>query len=469
IVRNKVLSKLENEIGLIDNENDYLRNIKTNHSLSDMHDVFKYLHKEKDKGKIELNTNEKKKQNQFQNRNDNRDNNSNNINKISQLDKQKNDLNCLYGESFYDESNLTNNDEEISDDTTDRNNKKKKKKNSKAIKTNLDTNDIYSLKSIIVKLEKELEELKEDNKNINFKYENTFKTLSELRKDTLEYMESIVSRDMRIGYMESMLQKSEKDLSKLKKLYKNEQTINKEMVDKLISDVNILKKQSNYLQSIIQEKDAQNVLLKSDIVRNEVLISQFEARNKELQSELKLMCTNLENVIDVSNKKDIFMNELEKQIRENEVNRQNAYLIEVANNRKAHTNMQFKEMLYEKTAQNDFNALHNLKKELYLNNIHMEKAKHAFEILKNAPKADITMIKTNKNKKLDANDVQCYNNITHNFSDDNNHDNNFENNTINEENPTDVKKIDKNGKKVTHGKMGPATTAKTNKAKTSQN
>ncbi|CRG97577.1 conserved Plasmodium protein, unknown function [Plasmodium gallinaceum] len=361
--RDKVLTKLENEINSVDHENDFLLKVKENTNLNDIHNVFKYLHS--DANEIMKKNLKKTKGTKYLDE--------------DELDKKNYRMfKSKMGEDIFSEN------EDISD-----NEKNVYKKKEKISKNNiLDKNDVYLLKSTVVELEKEIHDLKEENKNVNFKYENTFKTLSELRKDTLEYMESIVSRDMRIAYMESMLQKCEKDLSKLREHFKNQQLIYGEKIDKLNSEIKILEQQSSHLQSMIQEKDAQIVLLKSEIVRTETLIKQYEERNKELQAELRLMCNNLENVIEASNKKDLFMNELEQQIRENEVHRQHAYLKEVAKNRKIHTDMKFKEILYDNSAKHKIDELHHLKKELYLNKIQIQKAKDAFEVLKRAPKAE---------------------------------------------------------------------------------
>ncbi|CRH02437.1 conserved Plasmodium protein, unknown function [Plasmodium relictum] len=364
--RDKVLTKLENEIGLVDNENNFLLKVKENTNLNEIHNVFKYLHG--DANEVMMKNLKKNKEIEYSDE--------------DELEKK----NYRLYKSKMGKDIFTENEDILNGEKNIYNNKKKEKK---ITKTNiLDKNDVYLLKSTVVELEKEIHDLKEENKNVNFKYENTFKTLSELRKDTLEYMESIVSRDMRIAYMESMLQKCEKDLSKLREHFKKQQLIYGEKIDKLTSEIKILEKQSSHLQSMIQEKDAQIVLLKSEIVRTETLIKQYEERNKELQAELRLMCNNLENVIEASNKKDLFMNELEQQIRENEVHRQHAYLKEVAKNRKIHTDMKFKEILYDKSAKKKIDELHSLQKELYLNKIQIQKAKDAFEVLRREPKAE---------------------------------------------------------------------------------
>ncbi|SBS98078.1 conserved Plasmodium protein, unknown function [Plasmodium ovale curtisi] len=379
-VRDKVLAKLENEIGSVDDENNFLRKVREN-GIKDFHGAFMYLH---DREEVA-----------------NKGTEGNCRSGDSEEDKGKEDV------SWYKTRSTSGDIIPLSSDVLETSDMKcEKKENNCVQKTKADKKDMYSLKSTIVELEKEIHDLREDNKNVHFKYENTFQALSELRKDTLEYMESIVSRDMRIGYMESMLQKCERDLTKVREQFKKEQIKYREKIDKFQSEMTILEKQSSHLQSMIHEKDSQIVLLKSEIVRNEILVKQYEERNKELQNELKLMCNNLENVIDASNKKDLFMNELEKQIRENEVHRQNAYLKEVAKNRKIHANMKFKEILYDKSAKHQVDELHNLKKELYLNKIQMQKAKDAFEVLKNAPKTDsITVFKGDVSAEYDKSTV----------------------------------------------------------------
>ncbi|KJP88187.1 hypothetical protein AK88_02134 [Plasmodium fragile] len=421
-VRDKVLTKLENEIGSVDNENDYLLRLKENTSLSDVHNLFKFLQgrdKEGDEGRYDKcagknNENGKglNKTNERNNRVDTYERSDTyGVNDVEEGKDKEDEFSWYKSKSTCEESLLSLEGDELKEN---KNSYKKGKKVSKFSKPSFDNNDMYTLKSTIVELEKEVYELKEENKNVNFKYENTFQALSELRKDTLEYMESIVSRDMRIAYMESMLQKSEKDLGKLKELLKKQQLLYTEKVDKCSSEISILEKQSSHLQSMIQEKDSEIVLLKNEIIRNEMLVNQYEERNKELQNELRLMCNNLENVIDASNKKDLFMVELEKQIRENEVHRQNAYLKEVANNRKVHANMKFKEMMYDKSAKHQVDELHTLKKELYLNKIQMQKARDAFEVLKKVPKAEtVCRRKQNFSQDNDSSTV-------HNFSEDKN-------------------------------------------------
>ncbi|GAB68851.1 hypothetical protein PCYB_142790 [Plasmodium cynomolgi strain B] len=424
-VRDKVLTKLENEIGSVDNENDYLLRLKENTSLSDVHNLFKILqgrdkeveeeryHKcagtNNEKGKRLNKANESNESNERVDPYERSD--TYGVNETGE-GKHKEDEFSWYKSKSTCEEGLPPLEEDVSKEN--RSSYKKGKKVSKFSQPSFDNNDMYTLKSTIVELEKEVYELKEENKNVNFKYENTFQALSELRKDTLEYMESIVSRDMRIAYMESMLQKSEKDLSKLKELLKKQQLLYREKVDKCTSEIIILEKQSSHLQSMIQEKDSEIVLLKNEIIRNEMLVKQYEERNKELQNELRLMCNNLENVIDASNKKDLFMVELEKQIRENEVHRQNAYLKEVAKNRKVHANMKFKEMMYDKSAKHQVDELHSLKKELYLNKIQMQKARDAFEVLKKVPKAD-SLCRSKQDFSQDNDSI-----TVHNFSEDKN-------------------------------------------------
>ncbi|GAW83394.1 hypothetical protein, conserved [Plasmodium gonderi] len=406
-VRDKVLTKLENEIGSVDNENDFLLRLQENTSLNDIHNIFKFL-QHRDKGVMEENYGK------FENRDGVKNEKGKQLNKTNDTKNRHTGKNKEEEFSWYksrsscEEEGLLANDDMSNEDTGI--SYKKGKKSLHNLHLSCDNNDIYSLKSTIVELEKEVLELKEENKNVNFKYENTFQTLSELRKDTLEYMETIVSRDMRIAYMESALQKNEKDITKLKDNLKKQQLLYREKVDKFTSEINILEEQSSHLQSMIQEKDSEIVLLKNEIVRNEMLVKQYEDRNKELQNELRLMCNNLENVIDASNKKDLFMIELEKQLRENEVHRQNAYLKEVAKNRKIHANMKFKEVLYDKSAKHQVDELQNLKKELYLNKIQMQKARDAFEVLKNVPKAQaLCKIKKNLTQQNGIN-------IVHNFS-----------------------------------------------------
>ncbi|SOV17647.1 conserved Plasmodium protein, unknown function [Plasmodium sp. gorilla clade G2] len=387
-VRDRVLTKLEKEVSSVDHENELLLKLKENNAtLDDVHHIFKYLYGNA-KNLVENNIKETHKKD-----------NKNNIYKVLYKSNLFNNNN----NNFHERNSDNHINEHInSDDDNDialkENKSIKNEHNYKKIKNSY---DLDILKTTVVELEKEIIDLKEENKNVNFKYENTFQALSELRKDTLEYMESIVSRDMRIAYMESMLQKCEKDLSKLRDQYTKQQIINRQQVDKFTSEIKILEKQSSHLQSMIQEKDSQIVLLKKEIVRNDILIKQYEERNKELQNELRLMCSNLENVIEASNKKDLFMNELEKQIRENEVHRQHAYLKEVAKNRKIHADMKFKEILYDKSSKHQSDELHDLKKELYLNQIQMQKAKEAFQILKNVPKTE-TKIK----HKCETNDIE---------------------------------------------------------------
>ncbi|CDU20542.1 hypothetical protein YYC_01332 [Plasmodium yoelii 17X] len=371
-VRDKVLEKLEKEIGSVDNENELLLKIKENSNLSDIHKVFKLLH---DKENGEKNHNIKSisyaddtTKNII---NDMENDRNSKKNESSKGDKKMEEFRWYKTISTFDGADTENYDIDMND--------KKEEINEKNDPIKNDTN---FLKATIIKMDKEIHKLKEENKNVNFKYQNTFEALTELRKDTLEYMESIVSRDMRIGYMESMLQKCEKDLEKLKDNFKKEETNNREKIAKLKSEIKILENQSSHLRHMIQEKDSEIVLLKNEIVRNDILLKQYEERNKELQSELRLMCNNLENVIDASNKKDIFMDQLERQIRENEIHRQNAYLKEVAKNRKIHANMKFKEILFDKSTKTQVDEFRNLKKELYLNKIQIEKAKEAFGMLK---------------------------------------------------------------------------------------
>lgn len=422
-VRDKVLNKLENEIGSVDNENDFLLRLKENTSLSDVHNLFKFLQSQ-NKGTEEENYNKcAGKNNQKgtglnkanEKRNDRVDpydrNDTYRVNETEEGKNKEDEFSWYKSKSTCEEGLLTLEDDESKENKISHRNGKRV---SMFSKPSFENNDMYTLKSTIVELEKEVYDLKEENKNVNFKYENTFQALSELRKDTLEYMESIVSRDMRIAYMESMLQKSEKDLNKLKELLKKQQLLYTEKVGKCTSEISILEKQSSHLQSMIQEKDSEIVLLKNEIIRNETLVKQYEERNKELQNELRLMCNNLENVIDASNKKDLFMIELEKQIRENEVHRQNAYLKEVAKNRKVHANMKFKEMMYDKSAKHQVDELHSLKKELYLNKIQMQKARDAFEVLKKVPKAE--SLRRSKQDLSQDNDSST----VHNFSEDKN-------------------------------------------------
>ncbi|KMZ90544.1 hypothetical protein PVMG_03393 [Plasmodium vivax Mauritania I] len=421
-VRDKVLTKLENEIGSVDNENDFLLRLKENTSLSDVHNLFKFLQsrggeaeEERRNHKYAGPNNEKGKGlHKANERNDRVDpferSDTYGVNETGEGKHKEDEFSWYKTKSTCEEGLLP-----LDDDASNENRSvyKKGKKVPKFSQPSFDNNDMYTLKSTIVELEKEVYELKEENKNVNFKYENTFQALSELRKDTLEYMESIVSRDMRIAYMESMLQKSEKDLAKLKEHLKKQQLLYREKIDKGTSEITILEKQSSHLQSMIKEKDSEIVLLKNEIIRNEMLVKQYEERNKELQNELRLMCNNLENVIDASNKKDLFMVEMEKQIRENEVHRQNAYLKEVAKNRKDHANMKFKEMMYDKSVKHQVDELHSLKKELYLNKIQMQKARDAFEVLKKVPKAE-SLCKGKQNFSQDDT------NTVHNFSGDKN-------------------------------------------------
>lgn len=362
-VRDKVLTKLEDEIADVDHENDFLLKVKDKGDLNEIHNVFKFLH-----GDAQKTMKRTLKKGPIFN---------------SDVDSEMEMKQYKYKGKMEEENSIVTNEEDEDDYVY-----KKKSQRKPSKKSVLDKNDVYMLKNTVVALEKEIRDLKEENKNVNFKYENTFKTLSELRKDTLEYMESIVSRDMRIAYMETTLQKCEKDLFKLREHFKKTKRCYEEKIDQLTSEIKVLEKQSSHLQEMIQEKDAQIVLLKNEIVRNETLIKQYEQRNRELQSELKVMCSNLENVIEASNKKDLFMNELEKQLRENEVTRQHAYLKEVAKNRKVHTDLKFKEILYDKSAMTKMDELHQLKQELFLNNIHVQKAKDAFEVLRRAPKKE---------------------------------------------------------------------------------
>ncbi|EUD68876.1 hypothetical protein C922_00564 [Plasmodium inui San Antonio 1] len=417
-VRDKVLTKLENEIGSVDNENDFLLRLKENTSLSDVHNLFKFLQgrdkeaeEERYHNSARTNNEKGKGLNKDKERNKRVDSYARSdtyrVDETGQGKHKEDEFSWYKSKSTCDDSLLP-----LEDDASEenRNSYKKGKKVSTFSQPSFDNNDMYTLKSTIVELEKEVYELKEENKSVNFKYENTFQALSELRKDTLEYMESIVSRDMRIAYMESMLQKSEKDLGKLKELLKKQQVLYREKVDKCTSEISILEKQSSHLQSMIQEKDSEIVLLKNEIIRNEMLVRQYEERNKELQNELRLMCNNLENVIDASNKKDLFMVELEKQIRENEVHRQNAYLKEVAKNRKVQANMKFKEIMYDKSAKHQVDELQSLKKELYLNKIQMQKARDAFEVLKKVPKAG--SLRRSKQNVSQDNDSSTVHNFT---------------------------------------------------------
>ncbi|SCN62767.1 conserved Plasmodium protein, unknown function [Plasmodium chabaudi adami] len=378
-VRDKVLEKLEKEIGSVDNENELLLKIKENSNLGDIHKVFKLLH---DKENAEINKYDHKKNYNTKSIsyaddttkdivNDMENNRNIKKNENSKGDKKMEDFRWYKTISTFDGADTENYDVDVNDK------KEYIDETNEPIK-----NDTNFLKATIIKMDKEIHKLKEENKNVNFKYQNTFEALTELRKDTLEYMESIVSRDMRIGYMESMLQKCEKDLVKLKDNFKKEEINNREKIAKLRSEIKILENQSSHLRHMIQEKDSEIVLLKNEIVRNDILLKQYEERNKELQSELRLMCNNLENVIDASNKKDIFMDQLERQIRENEIHRQNAYLKEVAKNRKMHANMKFKEILFDKSTKTQVDEYRTLKKELYLNKIQIEKAKEAFGMLK---------------------------------------------------------------------------------------
>lgn len=362
-VRDKVLNKLEKDMSSINSENDYLLKVKDKADLSEIHNVFKYLH------------------------GDGTD--------LIKKKKKQNRRSKYEGESLLDSLNADDDEEEDEEEEEKALFSSKKDQLKKMRKKSiLDKNDVCALKTAIVELERELCELKEENKNLNFKYENTFKTLSDLRKDTLEYMESIVSRDTRIAYMETTLQKCEKDLVKTREHLMKQKNLYESKLNECMSEIKVLEKQSGNLQEMIQEKDAQIVLLKSEIVRNETLIKQYEERNRELQSELRLMCNNLENVIEASNKKDIYMNELEKELRENEVKRQHAYLKEVARNRKVHTDLKFKEILYDKSVKNKINEVHNLKQELYVNSLHVQRAKEAYNVLKRTPKLECLVPKT---------------------------------------------------------------------------
>ncbi|KAL8429144.1 hypothetical protein ACSSS7_006771 [Eimeria intestinalis] len=164
--------------------------------------------------------------------------------------------------------------------------------------------------------------------------QETFEKLTDKRKEAAELLELVAQRDMRIARMEAVLNQKTKEFEVALKRLKERLSRETKKREEAEQECLVALEQCNAFKATLASRDSKILMLESEVVRKDTLLRQLEEKVHVLSSDLNSTHAQLQQLLAATAAKDAYMQELEAQLRKNDVERQTAYLTEVSKSRK---------------------------------------------------------------------------------------------------------------------------------------
>ncbi|KAL8455018.1 hypothetical protein Emag_001145 [Eimeria magna] len=164
--------------------------------------------------------------------------------------------------------------------------------------------------------------------------QETFEKLTDKRREAAELLELLAQRDMRIAKVEAVLNQKTKEFEVVLKRLKERLGRETKKREDAEQECLVALEQCNAFKATLASRDSKILMLEAEIVRRDTLLRQLEERVNSLSSDLSSTHAQLQQLLAATAAKDAYMQEIEAQLRKNDMERQTAYLTEVSKNRK---------------------------------------------------------------------------------------------------------------------------------------
>ncbi|CBZ53302.1 putative high molecular mass nuclear antigen [Neospora caninum Liverpool] len=238
--------------------------------------------------------------------------------------------------------------------------------------------DSVELREKMKRLDAELAALKEEKGRRELLLEETFRKLTDKRKEAAGLLEMVSQRDMKLARVETFLQQRNRDYDQLQEESRAALRAEAARVEKSEEEIKILQEQQGALKNIVASRDEKVTCLQNEVVRRDALIKQLEQRLKVLSQDLEQSAGHLQQLLRASAAKDAYLFELESQLRRNEVERQASYLAEVSRTRRLALETRLKEEECRAALNDKEEALASAQHELSRNSLTLQQLRHAF-------------------------------------------------------------------------------------------
>ncbi|KAK1443649.1 hypothetical protein BgAZ_205250 [Babesia gibsoni] len=192
-------------------------------------------------------------------------------------------------------------------------------------------------------LEGEIEKLREDNRLLEKKYNETFEALDNVRQSALEASERALSREFRIAFLEKALHGCEASLNEVQEQLKEQNKRSHQEKKDMQKEVSIIQSQVENLNNLVRDKDSHILRLVNENARVKNQLNDITQRKSELLKQLKDMCEKLNTVVWETNQREKMLNNLESELKKREIERQSAFLSEVTRSKRLLVNIKVKE------------------------------------------------------------------------------------------------------------------------------
>ncbi|PFH38738.1 hypothetical protein BESB_010800 [Besnoitia besnoiti] len=238
--------------------------------------------------------------------------------------------------------------------------------------------DSVDLREKISLLEAELAALKEEKDRRELLLDETFRKLTDKRREAAGLLEMVSQRDMKIARVETFLQQRNRDYEQLQAQSRAALEAERERLEKSAEEIKVLEEQQAGLKNVVAARDEKVLCLQNEVVRRDAIIKQLEQRVKVVSQDLEQNANHLQQLLRASAAKDAYLYELEAQLRQNEVERQASYLAEVSRTRRLALETRMKEEACRAALNEKDEALAHAQHELSRNTQTLQQIRHAF-------------------------------------------------------------------------------------------
>ncbi|KFG50835.1 putative high molecular mass nuclear antigen [Toxoplasma gondii p89] len=238
--------------------------------------------------------------------------------------------------------------------------------------------DSVELREKIKQLNAQVAALKEEKSRRELLLEETFRKLTDKRKEAAGLLEMVSQRDMKLARVETFLQQRNRDYDQLQEQARASLKAETERAEKGEEEIKILEEQQNALKNIVASRDEKVMCLQNEVVRRDARIKQLDERLALLSQDLEQTSSHLQQLLRASAAKDAYLYELESQLRRNEVERQASYLAEVARTRRLALETRLKEEECRVALNDKDEALASAQHELSRNALTLQQLRQAF-------------------------------------------------------------------------------------------
>ncbi|KEP59882.1 UNVERIFIED_CONTAM: hypothetical protein HHA_230340 [Hammondia hammondi] len=238
--------------------------------------------------------------------------------------------------------------------------------------------DSVELREKIKQLNAQVAALKEEKSRRELLLEETFRKLTDKRKEAAGLLEMVSQRDMKLARVETFLQQRNRDYDQLQEQARASLKAETERAEKGEEEIKILEEQQNALKNIVASRDEKVTCLQNEVVRRDARIKQLDERLALLSQDLEQTSSHLQQLLRASAAKDAYLYELESQLRRNEVERQASYLAEVSRTRRLALETRLKEEECRVALNDKDEALTSAQHELSRNALTLQQLRQAF-------------------------------------------------------------------------------------------